>query len=102
MVAFLELQAQVDHGLFEGDDLLLQLVDIDRRAEAGLAPGLLPEGFGEPLLELMDAAAEPAGAFVGVGQVGLQGCLVTVDPWGSPAGGVVFAVWSCSSRSRCR
>ena len=73
LIAFLELQTQVDHGLLEGDDLLLQLVDIERCAKPGFAPRLLAEGFGEALLQLVNAAGQPAGAVVRVGKVGLQG-----------------------------
>ena len=72
LVAFGELQAQVDGLLFEVGDLLLELVDVGRGAEPGLAPGLLADVFGEALLELLDAGVQPGGAFVGGEQVGLQ------------------------------
>lgn len=41
-------------------------------AEAGLAPCLLAEQFGEAVLELADAGGEPGGPLVGGEQVGLQ------------------------------
>ena len=41
--AFLELQPDVDDVLFEGDDALVELVDVGGRAETGLPPGLLSE-----------------------------------------------------------
>ncbi|MGH3516201.1 MAG: hypothetical protein ACRDQ7_02030, partial [Haloechinothrix sp.] len=53
--------------------LVLELVDVVGSAEAGLAPCLLAERFGEALFELMHAGGESGGALLGVEQVGLQG-----------------------------
>ena len=72
VVAFGELQAQVDGLLFEVGDLLVEGVDVGRGTEAGLAPGVLAEGFGEAFLQLLDTRVEPDRAFVGGEQVGLQ------------------------------
>jgi hypothetical protein len=50
-----------------------QIGRADRQgAQAGLAPGVLTECFGEALFEVLDAGVEPGGAFVGGEQVGLQ------------------------------
>ena len=47
LVAFFELQSQVDDLLFECHDPLCELIDVGRRAEPGLAPGVLAEKLGE-------------------------------------------------------
>ena len=104
LVAFGELQTQVDDLLLEPGDLLVEGVDVGRGAQPGLAPGVLAECFGEALLEVLDAGVEPGGAFVGGEQVGLQrgsgdrraGALA------SPAGGSAARAWIFSSRSRWR
>ena len=57
LVAFAELQAQVDGLLLEVGDLLVQGVDVDGGAQAGLAPGVLTECFGQAFLEVLDARA---------------------------------------------
>ena len=46
LVAFLELQPQVDDVLFEEGYLLFELLDVLGCAEPGLAPGLFAEKFG--------------------------------------------------------
>ena len=73
VVAFGELQAQVGGLLLEVGDLLVEGVDVDRVAEPGLAPGLLAEGLGEAMFEVLDSGVESCGAFVRGEQVGLQG-----------------------------
>ena len=65
VVAFFELEPQVDGLLFERDDLLLELVDVVGGAEAGLAPGLFAEQFGEALFELVDPGGEADAALLG-------------------------------------
>ena len=45
LVAFFELEAQVDGLLLEVGDLLVEGVDVGGRAEPGFAPGLLAERF---------------------------------------------------------
>ena len=103
LVAFAQLQAQVDGLLLEVGDLLVQGVDVDGGAQPGLAPGVLTECFGQAFLEVLDASVQPGGAFVGGEQVGLQrgsgdrraGALAA-------AGGSAARVWICSSRSRWR
>jgi hypothetical protein len=72
LIAFFELETQVDDLLFEAGDLLLESTDVSRCAEAGLAPGLLAKGLGEPLFHVLGSGVEPGGAFVGGKQVGLQ------------------------------
>ena len=59
LVAFLELEAQVDGLLFEVGDLLAEGVDVGGDAESGLAPGLLAECLGQAPFELPDAGGEP-------------------------------------------
>ena len=72
LVAFLELEAQVDGLLFEVGDLWLRAIDVGGDAEPGLAPGLLAECVGQAFFELTDAGVEPDGALMGGEQVGLQ------------------------------
>ena len=50
LVAFVDLESQVDDLLFEVGDLVVEGVDVSGGAEAGLAPGLFAEGFGETRL----------------------------------------------------
>ena len=71
LVAFLELQAQVDDVLFEMGDLLFQLVDVVGCAEPGLAPGLFSEEFGQAGLELLDLCCHAGAALLRGEQVGL-------------------------------
>jgi len=59
LVAFLELQAQVDGLLFEMGDLLVEGIDVGGRTEPGFAPGLFAEHLGQAFLELLEAGAEP-------------------------------------------
>jgi hypothetical protein len=46
LVAFLDLHAQVGYLLFEVCDGLVEGVDVGWRAEPGLAPDFVAEGFG--------------------------------------------------------
>jgi hypothetical protein len=73
LVAFLEVKLQVYGPLLEQGDLLVEFVDVGWRAEAGLAPGVFTECFGEALLEALDVAGQSACALVRGEQVGLQG-----------------------------
>jgi hypothetical protein len=73
LVAFLELETQVDDVLFEEHDLLFELVDVVGRAESGLAPGVLVEQFGQACLELLGSGGHASTAVLGGEQVGLQG-----------------------------
>ena len=59
LVAFFELQAQVNGLLLEVGDLLGEGIDVGGRAESGFAPGLLAERLGQVLFELPDAGGEP-------------------------------------------
>ncbi len=59
LVAFPELEAQVDGLLFEVGDLLAEGVDVGGGAEPGLVPGLFAECFGQAFLQLPDAGGEP-------------------------------------------
>ena len=103
-VAFGELQAQVDDLLLEPGDLLVEGVDVGGVAEPGLAPGVLAEGLGEPVFEVLDSGVEPCGAFVRGEQVGLQrgsgdrraGALA------GGGGGSAASAWIFPSRSRWR
>ncbi len=65
LVAFLELEAQVDGLLFEVGDLLAEGIGVGGGAEPGLAPGLLAERLGQAFLELPDAGGEPDGRRAG-------------------------------------
>ena len=97
LVAFRQLQAQVDGLLLEVGDLLGEGVDVGWGAEAGLAPGVLTECFREALLEVLDAGVQPGGAFVGGEQVGLQR-----GSGDRRVGGSAARAWIFSSRSRWR
>ena len=70
MVAFFELEPQIDGVLFEGADLLFEPVDVVGDAKPGLVPWLFAEHFGEPVFELVDTGGEANGALLRVGQVG--------------------------------
>ena len=74
VVAFLKLAAQVDDLLFEVGDPALELVDVGGSAEAGCAPGVLAEQFGQLGLQLPDPGGLPGELALGVGQVCLEGC----------------------------
>jgi hypothetical protein len=50
LAAFLTLTGEVDDLLFDVGDAVLELIDVAGYAEAGLAPGLLTQQFGELLL----------------------------------------------------
>ncbi len=56
LVAFGELQTQVDDLLLEPGDLLVEGVDVGGGAEPGDVPGALAEGVGEPTFEVLDSA----------------------------------------------
>jgi hypothetical protein len=47
VIAFFELQPQVDGLLLQAGDLLVEGVDIGWGAEPGLAPGLVTESLGQ-------------------------------------------------------
>jgi hypothetical protein len=72
VIAFGDLEPQVDGLLLVVGELLIEGIDVGGRAEPGFAPCLLAERLGQPFLELVDAGVEPDGAFVGCEQVGLQ------------------------------
>jgi hypothetical protein len=55
LVAFLELQAQVNGLLLEMGDLLAEGIDVSGRAKPGFAPGMLAERLGKAFFELPDA-----------------------------------------------
>ena len=59
LVAFLELETQVDGLLFEVGDRLAEGIDVGGRAEPGFAPGVLAERLGQAFFELTDAGVEP-------------------------------------------
>ena len=87
VVAFLELEPQVNDLLLQVGDLLVEGAGVGGGAEPGFAPGLLAECFGQAMLELLDAGGEPDGAFAGAGQVGLQGGPGDRGPGGFGGGG---------------
>ena len=70
--AFFELQPQVDDLLFQVDDLLVEGVYVGWGTESGLVPRLVAESLGQAFFQMLDAVAEPDGAFVSGEQVGLQ------------------------------
>jgi hypothetical protein len=63
---------QVDDLLFELGDALLQGVHVDRGADACLAPGVVAEQFGQPLLKAPDLGGLAGDLAVCIGEVGLQ------------------------------
>ena len=71
LVAFFELETQIDGLLFDGGDLQLELIDVVGGTEPGLMPGLLAERLGEAPFELLDARSETSGTLLRVEQVGL-------------------------------
>ena len=102
VIAFVELLLYVEVVLFELADALVEGVDVDGGAEPGFAPGLFTEGFGQPLLQLLNAGIEPGGAFVGGEQVGLQRGAGDPGPVCSSVTGSACSAWIFSSRSGWR
>ena len=72
LVAFAELEAQIDDLLLESVVVLIEGIDAGGGAEPGFPPGLVAEQAGEPVLELVDAGGQAGGSLLGVEQVGLQ------------------------------
>ena len=91
-VAFVELVLKVEVVLFELADALVEGVDVGGGTESGFAPRVFAERFGQPLLQLLDAGAEPGGSFVGGEQIRLQrgSCDCGAD--------VVTGDWICLQR----
>jgi hypothetical protein len=103
LVAFLELETQVDGLLFEVGDLLAEGIGVGGGAEPGLAPGLLAERFGQAFLELPDAGAEPIARSWAASRSACSDARVTAGPVRLPvAGGAASRAWILPSRSRCR
>jgi hypothetical protein len=71
LVSLVEFEFQVDDLLFEVGDAVRELVDVGRRGEPGLVPGLLAERGGQASFELLVAGGEADGALVRGEQVGL-------------------------------
>ena len=71
LLAVVELASKLGDQLFELRDAVLELVDVDGGAKAGLAPRLLAEMFGESFLQLTDAALLARDLAVSVGEIGL-------------------------------
>ncbi len=69
--------------LLQAGDLLLESADVRGCAEPGLLPCLLPEEFGQPLLELPVVLGEAGDTLVGGGEVGDE--RGAADGW--PSGG---------------
>src|SRR6478672_11396692 len=91
-VAFVELLLKVEVVLFELAESLVERVDVGGGAEPGLAPGLFTERFRQPLLQLVDARAEPGGSLVGGQQIRLQGSSC------DRRAGVLIGDWICLQR----
>ncbi len=80
LVAFVELEAQVDDALLEGGVLLLERVDVGGRAEPGFPPCVFAEQAGEPVFEVLEAGCQAGGPLLGVEQVGVQGSVARGGP----------------------
>jgi hypothetical protein len=91
-VAFGELVLKVEVALFELADALVEGVDVGGGTESGFAPRVFAERFRQPLLQLLDARAQPGGSFVGGEQIRLQrrSCDGGAD--------VVTGYWICLQR----
>src|SRR5580692_1902997 len=72
VVAFFDLEAEVDGLVLEMGDFPGERVDVGGGAEPGFPPCLLAEGLGEPFLELLYAGGQAGCALVGGEQVCLQ------------------------------
>jgi len=102
-VAFLELQAQVGHLLFEVGDFLVEGVDVGGSAESGLSPGLFAEGFGEAFLQLLDSVLSRMLRSWALSKSACRETRVTAGPVASlVVGGSASRAWSCASRSGWR
>jgi hypothetical protein len=77
-------------------------VDVGGGAEPGVVPGALAEGVGEPPFEVLDAAVQPGGAFVGGEQVGLQRGSGDRRAGALAGRGRGLSAWIFASRSRWR
>ena len=104
VVAFGELQAQVDDLLLEPGDLLVEGVDVGGGAEPGGVPGALAEGVGEPTFEVLDAAVQPAARSWAASRSACSEARVTIGPERSrvAVGGSAASAWIFASRSRWR
>ncbi|MCU7827227.1 hypothetical protein [Kitasatospora sp. DSM 101779] len=72
LVTHFQLTGEIDRLLLKGGNAALELVDVIRAPESGVSPRLLAEELGELALQGPDPRGETAGAFLGVGQVGLE------------------------------
>jgi len=72
LVAFAELEAQIDDLLLEIVVALIERIDAGGGAEPGLPPGLVAEQVGEPVLKLVDTGGQADGSLLGAEQVGTQ------------------------------
>ena len=72
LIAFVELETQIDDLLLESVIVLVERLDVGGSAEPGFLPGVLAEQAGEPALELADAGGQAGGSLLGVEQAGLQ------------------------------
>ena len=91
-LAFVELLLKAEVVLFELADALVEGVDVGGGAEPGLVPGLFTERFGQPLLQLLDARAEPGDSLLCSQQIRLQrgAC--------DPGADVLSGDWICLQR----
>jgi hypothetical protein len=71
LVPLLELKSEIDALLFKKGDSSTELVDVVGRPETGLAPHLLGQRFGEPLLELVNLGGQTDASVLCVEQIRL-------------------------------
>ena len=67
-----ELDSKIGHSGLEGGDPPVELVDVLRSAEPGVAPGLLVHQLREATLKLLHTTSEAGAAVLGGVEVGLQ------------------------------
>lgn len=87
---------------FERCDALVEPIDVVRRTEARVTPGLLPDQLGQAMFEVLHTGSQAAGAVLGSREVGLQRRPGHGEDAPAVFGGRASRACSCSSRPRWR